>query len=262
MRRQRSRARRCAPTAEREPECGVGSLVRAVLCGLDVRTLTLILCLVAGAAFAGAGDEAVGRLLGEIIGPTVGATTVGTVYLSTEGHIPASDFFEDFPPDGKHLYQRGTHPLPSRMIRSRKIRGEGKPWLAGITLEPTMVSEAWCHQRGYICFIQEIGRLPMKPGDSFAAAYLIGYFDSVEEMEREADRYRGLTSLAFTKDCWLLSEGVLLKEAAGRFRIAPQGRWPAPSPWHAVVHGKGEVTLNGQRIAADGERVAEVAWAK
>ncbi len=122
------------------------------------------------------------------------------VYLSYEGRIPASDFFEDFPPDGKHLYQRGTHPLPSRMIRARKIKGEGKPWLAGITLEPTMVSEAWCHQRGYICFIQEFGRLPVKAGDSFAAAYLIGYFDSIEEMEREADRYRGLTSLAATKD--------------------------------------------------------------
>ena len=184
------------------------------------------------------------------------------VCLSYEGRIPASDFFEDFPPDGKHLYQRGTHPLPSRMIRARKIRGDKMPWLAGITLDPAIVSEAWCHQRGYICFIQEIGRLPMKPGDSFAAAYLIGYFDSIQEMEAEYDRYRGLTSLAATRDYWLLSEGVLLKEGDGRYRIAALGRWPAPSPWHLVAHGKGEVAVNGQRLQFDGEQTLEVRWAK
>ncbi|HUT34188.1 MAG TPA: hypothetical protein VNE39_11955 [Planctomycetota bacterium] len=184
------------------------------------------------------------------------------VYLSYEGRIPASDFLEDFPPDGRHLYQRGTHPLPSRMIRARKIKGEGKPWLAGITLDPAIVCEAWCHQRGYICFIQEIGRLPMKPGDSFAAAYLIGYFDSIEEMEREADRYRGLTSLAATKDYWLLSEGVILRDGDGRFRIAPQGQWPAPSPWRLVAHGKGEAEINGRRLKIDGEQTFEVPWAK
>jgi hypothetical protein len=183
------------------------------------------------------------------------------IYLSYEGRIPASDFFEDFPPDGRHLYQRNTHPLPSRVIRARKIRGEKMPWLAGMTLEPTMVGEAWCHQRGYICFIQEIGRVPMKPGDSFAAAYLIGYFDSIQEMEAEYDRYRGLTSLVATKDYWLLSEGVILREGEGRFRIAPQGRWPAPSPWRLIAHGKGEPEINGRRVKIEGEQAIEVPWA-
>ena len=186
--------------------------------------------------------------------------TFEEIYLSYEGRIPASDFFEDFPPDKRNFYQRGTHPLPSRVIRARKTTAKGKPWLAGMTLDPAIVSEAWCHQRGYVCFIQEIGRLPMKAGDSFSAAYIVGYFDSLKEMEATYDRYRGFTSLAATKDYWLLSEGVLLKEGDGRYRIAPQGQWPAPKPWRLVAHGKGEVSVNGQRIAIDGEKAVEVPW--
>lgn len=196
--------------------------------------------------------------------------TFQEIYLSYEGRVPASDFFSNFPPDGRHFYQRGTHKMPRRMIRARKNRGEGMPWLAGMTLDPAIVSEAWCHQRGYVCFIQEIGRLDMKPGDSFAAAYMIGYFDSVEAMEKEYDKYRGFNSLAATKDCWLMSDGVLVREgspeqglkAPSRFRIVPQGRQPAPKTWRVLGHGKGEVIVNGRRIAIDGERVIEVPAAK
>jgi len=187
--------------------------------------------------------------------------TFEEIYLSYEGRIPASGFFEDFPPDGKHLYQRGKKPLPERMIRARKIRGEGKPWLAGMTLDPAIACEAWCHQRGYVCFIQEIGRLPMKAGDSFAAAYVIGYFDSIKAMEAEYDRYRGYTSLAATKDYWLLSEGCILREGDGRYRIVPQGQWPAPKPWRLVAHGKGAAVVNGHRIVIDGEKAFEIPWA-
>jgi len=185
--------------------------------------------------------------------------TFDEIYLSYEGRIPASDFLEDYPPDGKHLYQRGKD-LPQRMIRARKNRGEGQPWLAGMTLDPAIVSEGWCHQRGYVCFIQEIGRLPMKAGDSFAAAYVIGYFDSIKAMEAEYDRYRGYTSLAATRGYWLLSEGCILRDGDGRFRIVPQGQWPAPKPWRVLAHGKGEATINGQRIAIDGEQAFEIPW--
>jgi hypothetical protein len=188
--------------------------------------------------------------------------TFEEIYLSYEGRIPASNFFEDFAPDERHFYQRGAHPLPSSIIRARKIRGKSMPWLAGITLDPAIVCEAWCHQRGYVCFIEEIGRLPMKPRDSFAAAYIVGYFDSVREMEAEEKRHHGFTSLAATKDYWLLSEGVILREGEGRFRIAPQGQWPAPSPWRVLAHGKGEATINGQHFTIDGEQAIEVPWLK
>jgi len=184
--------------------------------------------------------------------------TFKQIYLSYEGYIPACDFFEDFAPDTRHFYQRGTHPLPLRMIRAYKIRGGGMPWLAGMTLEPGIVSETWCHQRGYVCLIQEIGRLPMKPGDRFAPSYIVGYFDSVEEMEAEYDRYQGFTSLATSKDYWLLSEGIIVREQASRFRIVPQGQWSEPKRWRVLVHGQGEAIVNGHRIKINGEHIVEV----
>ena len=184
--------------------------------------------------------------------------TFEEVFLSYEGRIPASDFIQDFPPDARHLYQRGKQAMPARMIRAWKIRGDRMPWLAGITLDPGIVYEAWCHQRGYVCFIEEIGGLAMKRGDHFAAAYAVGYFDSVKEMEGEADRLRGFTSLAATKDYWLLSEGVILREGDGRFRIVPQGRQTAPQAWRVLAHGKGEAVINGQACKVEGEHTVTV----
>jgi hypothetical protein len=184
--------------------------------------------------------------------------TFEQIYLSYGGYIPASDFFEDLAPDSHHFYQRGLHPLPQRMIRAYKIPGQEMPWLAGMTLEPKMVSEAWCHQRGYVCLIQEIGRLPVKPGDRFAASYIVGYFDSIEEMEAVYDRYHGFTSLAATKDYWLLSEGVIVREQANRYRISPHGQWPEPTQWRLLAHGQGEVVVNGLHIKINGEHMIEV----
>jgi len=179
------------------------------------------------------------------------------VYLSYEGRIPAEDFRRDFPPDEKHLYQRGKQKLPDRMIRARKYRGEKMPWLAGMTLDPRAVWEAWRHQRGYICFIQEIGGLDVKVGDHFSAAYIVGYFDDVKQMEAEYDRYRGMNSLAATKDVWLMSDGVLVEDGEG-YRIVPQGRAAAPEKWRLLVGGKGSATVNAQKIDVDGEKEVAV----
>jgi hypothetical protein len=184
--------------------------------------------------------------------------TFEEVYLSYEGRIPASDFFTDFPPDARHLYQRGKSPLPQRMIRARKIRGEGMPWLAGMTLDPAVVSEAWCHQRGYVCFIQEIGGLAVRRGDFFSAAYAVGYFDDIGRMEAEFDRLRGFTSLAATKEYWLLAEGVIVEESPGRYRIVPQGSQAAKKSWRVLAHGRGEAVINGKAIRVEGERVFDV----
>lgn len=183
--------------------------------------------------------------------------TFEQIFLSYEGHIPASDFLEDFAPDSRHFYQRGTHSLPKRMIRAHKIPGNNMPWLAGMTLEPKIVSEAWCHQRGYVCLIQEIGGMPVKAQDRFAASYIVGYFDSVEEMEAEYDRYRGFTSLTATKGYWLLSEGVIVREKANRFKIVPQGQWPEQKQWRVLAHGQGEAIVNGRRIEINGEHIVE-----
>jgi hypothetical protein len=119
--------------------------------------------------------------------------TFEKIYLSYKGELPAGEFLADFPPDKKFIYQRNvTHP-PERFIRAYKIRNG--PWLAGMTLAPEIVYEAWCHQRGYVCFIEEIGGYRVRAGGSFSAAYVIGFFDSIGEMERVYDAHRGWKAL-------------------------------------------------------------------
>jgi hypothetical protein len=128
------------------------------------------------------------------------------IYLSYHGLIAADEFLQDFPPDGRFLYQRGIHPAPARMIRARQHRVDGKPgpWLAGMTLDPGIVSEAWCHQRGYVCFILEMGGVAVQPGDHFSAAHLSGSFDSVAEMEALYDRHAGAREIELQGASWRL----------------------------------------------------------
>jgi hypothetical protein len=115
------------------------------------------------------------------------------IYLSYHGLVPASAFLESFPPDAHFLYRRGRDMQPQRFIRAYQVKQEGEPgpWLAGMTLEPSDTYEAWCHQRGYVCLIQEIGGRPTKPRDTFGAAYAIGWFDDLEDMHAAYDRHKG-----------------------------------------------------------------------
>lgn len=115
------------------------------------------------------------------------------IYLSYYGTILNNEFLEDFPPDAKFRYVRDIDPLPKRMIRAYQTRIS--PWLAGMTLNVKDVSEAWCHQRGYVCFIEEIGREKVRAGETFSAAYIIGFFDSIEEMEKVYDQYSGCSNI-------------------------------------------------------------------
>jgi hypothetical protein len=135
--------------------------------------------------------------------------TFRQIYLSYHGLIPATEFLHDFRPDDRFDYRRGRDPLPPRFIRAIELRdpatGKTGPWLAGMTLEPSVVSEAWCHERGYVCMIEEFGQRPIRPGQSFSAAFIVGYFDSVEEMQQVYDRYRGFTGLEATAAGWKLT---------------------------------------------------------
>ena len=83
------------------------------------------------------------------------------------------------------------------MIRAYQLKVGGRPgpWLGGLTFDPAEVSEAWCHQRGYVCFIEELHRRKVKAGESFGAAYAIGFFDDLAAMETLCDRYRGCRTL-------------------------------------------------------------------
>ena len=135
------------------------------------------------------------------------------IYLSYHGRIPASEFFENFAPDEKFNYRRGRdrgdNKPPKRFIRAYRLRdpktGKSGPWLAGMTLDPSVVHEAWCHQRGYVCMIHEFGGRPVKAGGHFQAAFIVGYFDSIAEMKKVYDRYAGHTGLEVSKTGWKLT---------------------------------------------------------
>ena len=139
--------------------------------------------------------------------------TFSEIYLSYLGggdglRIPSKEFLEDFAPDERFLYQRDKQVLPDRVIRACRLRdpetGKAGPWLAGMTLEPGVVWEAWCHQRGYICMIQEFGGRPIKLGGHFSAAFIVGYFDSIDEMHRVYDEHKGAVGLEVTEEGWKL----------------------------------------------------------
>jgi hypothetical protein len=136
--------------------------------------------------------------------------TFSEVYLSYHGKIPASEFFENFAPDEKFNYTRGRDKVPERFIRAYHLRdpqtGKDGPWLAGMTLRPDVVCEAWCHQRGYICMIEEFGGRPVKAGESFSAAFVVGFFDSIEEMNTVYDQYAGNSGLEVSADGWKLTK--------------------------------------------------------
>jgi hypothetical protein len=136
--------------------------------------------------------------------------TFSEVYLSYHDKLlPSSEFFENFAPDEKFNYTRGRDRLPKRMIRGYHLRdatsGQSGPWLAGMTLQPDAVSEAWCHQRGYVCLIEEFGGRPIKPGESFSAAFIVGYFDSLDEMHAVYDQFAGHSGIEVSESGWKLA---------------------------------------------------------
>jgi len=116
--------------------------------------------------------------------------------------ILPSEFEADFAPDAKFLYTRDPAKIPSRMIRAYQVRLNGKPgpWLAGMTLDPAEVCEGWCHQRGYISFIQELHRKNVKAGETFGAAYIVGWFDDIPAMQKTYDQYKGTKALKVSSE--------------------------------------------------------------
>jgi hypothetical protein len=124
--------------------------------------------------------------------------------------IPSSEFLTPFPPDLKFGYRRETHRTPEHFIRAYHLRDKESckdgPWLAGLTLAPSVVYEAWCSQRpgGIIVMIEEIHGKPVKAGESFSAAHIVGYFDTIQEMHTVYDRYKDHTALLADSSGWQL----------------------------------------------------------
>ncbi len=139
----------------------------------------------------------------------------GTYEITQVGQgqrISASAFFNNFAPDQAFNYRRDQIDgrLPRRFIRAYRLRaGEADksgPWLAGMTLDPSVVHEAWCHQRGYVCMIEEFGGRPIKAGESFSAAFIVGFFDSIDEMHKVYDQHVGHTGLTADENGWRLTK--------------------------------------------------------
>ena len=142
--------------------------------------------------------------------------TFSEVYLSyfgDKGRISSKEFFTNFAPDEKFNYrrdrlERAGQKLPSRIIRGYRLRdaatGKDGPWLLGMTLDPAIVSEGWCHQRGYVCMIEEFGERPIKAGEHFSAAFIVGFFDSIEEAEKVYDEYKGAKEVEASETGWKL----------------------------------------------------------
>ncbi len=124
--------------------------------------------------------------------------------------IPVSEFFTPFPPDLKFNYRRDVNRTPDHFIRAYHLRdkqaGKDGPWLAGLTLEPSVVYEAWCAQwpGNFFVMIEEIHGRPVKAGESFSATHIVGFFDTIEEMHKVYDRYKGHTALTADPSGWRL----------------------------------------------------------
>ena len=143
--------------------------------------------------------------------------TFSEIYLSYLSgpvglRIPSSEFFTPFPPDLKFGYRRDLNKMPDHFIRAYHLRnketGAAGPWLAGLTLEPSVVYEAWCSQRpgGIIVMIEEINGRPVKAGDSFSAAHIVGYFDNINQMHELYEQNQGNTKLTADSTGWKLEK--------------------------------------------------------
>jgi hypothetical protein len=66
-----------------------------------------------------------------------------------------------------------------------------------------------------------------------------------------------MNSLAATKDFWLASDGVLVRDgdAGNRWRLVAQGDAAAPARWKVLAHGQGEAVLNGRPARIEGDQI-------
>ena len=52
--------------------------------------------------------------------------------------------------------------------------------------------------------IEEIHGRPVKAGESFSAAHIVGFFDTIDQMHKVYDRYKGHTALTADPSGWRL----------------------------------------------------------
>jgi len=163
--------------------------------------------------------------------------------------IPASAFAEDFPPDARFNYRRDqVDRPPSQFIRAYRLRNTGTgqlgPWLAGMTLDPSIVHEAWCHQRGYVCMIEEFGGGRSRPVNrSVVRSSLVTSIRStrctrsttLQGLHRADRQRRPLGADAAVGGCWLAVVGWQTNRCASARRPTTNNHQPPPT--HAPTCG-------------------------
>jgi hypothetical protein len=48
-------------------------------------------------------------------------------------------------------------------------------------------------------FIEELHRRHVKAGEAFGAAYIVGWFDDIDQMQKVYDRYKGKRAIVLDK---------------------------------------------------------------
>ena len=56
--------------------------------------------------------------------------------------------------------------------------------------------------------IEEIHGKPVKAGESFSAAHIVGFFDTIEEMHEVYNRHKGHTALKADPSGWRLTKSL------------------------------------------------------
>lgn len=66
--------------------------------------------------------------------------------------------------------------------------------------------EAWSSRRfgGIIVMIEEVYGKPIRAGESFSAAHIVGYFDTIDEMHDVCEQCKGHTALSVDASGWRL----------------------------------------------------------
>ena len=52
--------------------------------------------------------------------------------------------------------------------------------------------------------IHEFGERPIRAGDTFSAAFIVGWFDSIEDMQATYDEFKGASRLEVDSKAWQL----------------------------------------------------------
>ena len=129
--------------------------------------------------------------------------TFEQIYLSyLDKPIPATAFKDDFAPDAKYLYQREGR--QDSRAHDPRVSGEARRQAGAVAGGDD--ARPGGGERGVVpparlrLLHRGVAPAEVKAGESFGAAYVVGWFDDVEEMEKAYDAYKGKSKIVLGKD--------------------------------------------------------------